>query len=150
MEKLMAGSIDGPQIRQLVNDPHFIASMNEIESCAWSSFVLVVKNFLGNKKADNYTQLVEDRLFHFNRLGCNMSVKVHYLHCHLDRFLKNLGDLSEEQGEKFHQNIKTIEARYHGRWDAHMMADYCWNRTWDCPGRSHSWMSYKRSFLCVK
>jgi hypothetical protein len=49
--------------------------MNEIESCAWSSFVLVVKNFLSNKKADNYRQLVEDMLFHFNRLGCNMSVK---------------------------------------------------------------------------
>jgi len=74
MEKLKAGIFDGPQIRQLINDPHFIASMNEIESCAWSSFVLVVKNFLGDKKADNYTQLVEDMLFHFNRLGCNMSV----------------------------------------------------------------------------
>jgi len=80
--------------------------MNEIESCAWSSFVLVVKNFLGDKKADNYTQLVEDMLFHFNRTGCNMNVKVHYLHSHLDRFLENLGVLSEEQGDRFHQDIK--------------------------------------------
>jgi hypothetical protein len=47
MEKVKA------QIRQLINDPHLIASMNEIKSCAWSSFVHVVKNFLGNKKADN-------------------------------------------------------------------------------------------------
>jgi hypothetical protein len=53
MEKLKAGIFNGPQIRQLINDPHFIASMNEIQLCAWSSFVLVVKNFLGNKKADN-------------------------------------------------------------------------------------------------
>jgi hypothetical protein len=53
MEKLKAGIFDGPQIRQLINDPHFITSMNEIESCAWSSFVLVVKNFLGNKKANS-------------------------------------------------------------------------------------------------
>jgi hypothetical protein len=58
-----------------------------------------VKNFLGNKKSDNYTQLVEDMLFHFNRLGCNMSVKVNYLHRHLDHFPENFGDLSEEQGE---------------------------------------------------
>jgi hypothetical protein len=97
--------------------------MNEIESCAWSSFVLVVINFLGNKKRDNYTQLVEDMLCHFIRLGHNMSVKVHYLHSNLDRFPENLGDLSEEQGERFHQDIKTMEARYKGRWDAHMMAD---------------------------
>jgi hypothetical protein len=55
MEKLKAGIFDGPQIRKLINDPHFITSMNEIESCAWSLFVLVVKSFLGNKKADNYT-----------------------------------------------------------------------------------------------
>jgi hypothetical protein len=83
-----------------------------------------VKNFLGNKKADNYTQLVEDMLFHFNRLGCNMSAKVHYLHSQLDRFPENLGDLNEEQGERFHQDIKTMEARYQGRWEAHVMADY--------------------------
>jgi hypothetical protein len=51
-------------------------------------------------------------LFHFNRLGCNVSVKVHYLHSHLDRFPENLGDLSEQQGERFHQHIKTMEARY--------------------------------------
>ena len=111
MGKPKAGIFDGPQIRQLINDPHFITSMNEIESCALSSLVLVVKNFLGNKKADNYTQLVEDMLFHFNRLGCNMSVKVHYLHSHLDLFPENVGELSEEQGERFHQDIKTIEAR---------------------------------------
>jgi hypothetical protein len=60
-----------------------------------------VKNFLGNKKADNYTQLVEDMLIHFNRLGCNMSVKLH----HLDRFPENLGDFSEEQVERFHQDV---------------------------------------------
>jgi hypothetical protein len=76
MEKLKAGIFDGIQIRQLMNDPLFIPSMNEIESCAWSSFVLVTKNFLGNKKADNYAQLVEDMLLHFNKLGCNMSIKV--------------------------------------------------------------------------
>jgi hypothetical protein len=144
MEKLKAGIFDGPQIRQLINDPHFITSINEIES-----LVLVVKNFLGNKKAD-YTQLVEDMLFHFNRLGCNMSVKVHYVHSHLDRFPENLGDLSKGQDKRFHQDIKTMETRYQGRWDVHMMADYCWNLMRDCRGRSHSWKSYKRSFLCVE
>jgi hypothetical protein len=150
MEKLKAGIFDGSQLRQLISDPHFVASLNEIESCAWPSFVLVVKNFLGNKKADNYTQLVEDILFYFNRLGCKMSVKVHYLHSHLDCFPENLGALSEEQGERFHQDIKTMETRCQGRWDARMMADYCWNLMRDCCGRSHSRKSYKRSFLCVE
>lgn len=35
-----------------------------------------------------------------------MSMKVHYLHSHSDRFPENLGDMSEEQGERFHQDTK--------------------------------------------
>ncbi|KAI6651281.1 hypothetical protein LOD99_5429 [Oopsacas minuta] len=41
---------------------------------------------------------------------------------------ENLGAVSEEQGERFHQDIKTMETRYQERWDVHMMADYCWSR----------------------
>ncbi|KAK4875125.1 hypothetical protein RN001_011547 [Aquatica leii] len=33
----------------------------------------------------------------------------------------------EEQGERFHQDIKTMEDRYQGRWCTHMIADYCWS-----------------------
>jgi len=35
-----------------------------------------------------------------------MSVKVHFLHSHLDYFPENLGAMSEEQGERFHQDLK--------------------------------------------
>ena len=55
-----------------------------------------------------------------------MSIKLHYINSHLDQFPENLGDVSEEQGERFHQDLKTIEDRYQGRWDIHLMADYCW------------------------
>ncbi|GFS60199.1 uncharacterized protein TNCV_2827061 [Trichonephila clavipes] len=55
-----------------------------------------------------------------------MSVKVHFLHSHLDYFPENLGAVSEEQGECFHQDIKEMERRYQRRWDVNMMADYCW------------------------
>jgi hypothetical protein len=44
---------------------------------------------------------------------------------HLDYFPENLGAVSEEQGEIFHQDIKEMEQRYQGRWDVNMMADYC-------------------------
>ena len=42
-----------------------------------------------------------------------MSIKVHFLQSHLDRFPENLGDFSEEQGKRFHQDIKVMEERYH-------------------------------------
>ena len=75
-EKLKAGIFDCPHIRKLVNDPDFSISMSEIEKNSWDLFVWVIQNFLGNKKADDYVEHVEEMLSHFQRLGCNMSNKL--------------------------------------------------------------------------
>ena len=147
-EKIKAGIFDGPQIRQLIRDPDFTNSMNHIERKVWTSFVAVVENFLGKHKADNYVEQVDKMLNSFKTLGCNMSIKVHYLHSHLDRFPQNLGDFSEEQGKRFHQDIKVMEERYQGRWDINMMADYCWCLKRDC-SNIHARKSRKRSFKSV-
>jgi hypothetical protein len=40
-------------------------------------------------------------------------------------FSENLGAVSEEQGERFHGDIKEMERRYQGRWNVNMMGDYC-------------------------
>ena len=69
--------------------------MTELEFSAWNSFGLVVKNFLGNFKAENYKELVENKLSNFRDIGANMSIKIHYLFSHLDCFPTNLGDYSE-------------------------------------------------------
>ena len=112
-------------------------SMNEVELAAWLSFGEVVKNFFGN-----YKEIVNNMLGNFRILGINMSIKDHFLHSHLDWFAENLGDVSDEQGERFHQNIKTMEERYHGRWDIKMMIDYCWNLKRDKPDSEHSGKSW--------
>ncbi|KAL4720265.1 hypothetical protein ACJJTC_003401 [Scirpophaga incertulas] len=111
IEKLKAGKFDGPQIRTLIKDADFISSMNDLERAAWTSFVEVTKHFLGNYKANNYLQIVNNMLENFKNLKCNMSIKVHYFHSHLDQFPENLGSYSEEQGERFHQDLKTMEER---------------------------------------
>ena len=100
-------------------------SMNEFEKQTWNCFVSLIQTFLGNRKSENYLQLVNDILSHLKHVGCNMSIKLYYLNSHLDRFHETLGDYSEEQGERFHQDIRTMEERYQGRWDIHMMPDYC-------------------------
>ena len=146
IEKLKAGAFDGPQIRQLIRDRNFEESMNRTELKTWSSFVLVVKNFLGNIKALNYADLVSNMLIAFKNLGCNMSIKMHYLFSHMDRFPENLGLMSNEQGERFHHEIKEMESRYQGRWDAVMMADYCWILRRDLSTIQYSWTSTKRKF----
>ena len=76
-------------------------------------------------------------LRNFQALGAIMSIKLHYLFSHLDYFPDNLGDVSEEQGEQFHQDIKIMEERYQGSWDAYMMSDYCWTLIRDCVGQSY-------------
>ena len=43
-----------------------------------------------------------------------------------------MGGMSEEHGERFHQDIKIMEARYQERWGITMMADYCWCFKRDC------------------
>jgi len=52
---------------------------------------------------------------------------MHFLDSHLDFFPSNLGEVSEEQGERIHQGISVIEGRYLGRFDTNMMGDFCWH-----------------------
>ena len=42
----------------------------------------------------------------YKELGCNMSMKMHFLFSHLDYFPENLGFLSEEHGERFHKDVR--------------------------------------------
>ena len=147
IEKLKAGIFDGPQIHQLIRDPEFENSINDVELEAWKAFVLVVKNFLDNNKARNYAELVTNMLTAFRNLECNMSIKMHHIFSHMDRFPENLGSVSDEQGERFHQDIKMMETRYQGRWDTVMMADYCWTLKRDIPAAEHLRGSKKWKFM---
>jgi hypothetical protein len=51
--------------------------------------------FLGNGKVENYHEIVSDLLTAYKAMGCNMSLKVHFLGSHLDFFPENLGAVSD-------------------------------------------------------
>ena len=125
--KVSAGVFVGPQVRQMFESESLESKMKEKEKRAWTAFKHVVSNFLGNNRADNYKELIEELLNSYQDLGCRMSTKLHYLHSHLEFFRPNLGDVSEEHGERFHQDITVMEKRYQGRWDEAMMGDYIWS-----------------------
>ena len=104
---------DGPKIRQLLKDKEFIETMNSEEKNGWVAFSQVVNNFLGNTKSPEYKKKkVKTLLDNFQKLGCNMSVKVYFFHSHLEYFPENLGVLKKEQDERFHHDIKIMEKRY--------------------------------------
>lgn len=56
-----------------------------------------------------------------------MNVKFHFLNLHLDHFPEYVGHFSDEQGEIFHQETRTLERRYKDSWDVDMISDYCWS-----------------------
>jgi len=69
------------------------------------SFKRIYKDFLGNQKAANYQDVVQDRLSSYSAMGCNISPKIHFLESLLDFFPENLGEVSDERGDIFHQTV---------------------------------------------
>ena len=62
-----------------------------------------------------------------------MSLKIDILESILDFFPENLGEVSDEHGERLHQDILAVEKRYQGKWMSSMLADYCWTPKRDVP-----------------
>jgi hypothetical protein len=57
--------------------------------------------------------LPEEMLKAYRMMGCNMSLKIYFLHPHLDFLPANLEDVTDEHCEKVHQNISIIEKHCH-------------------------------------
>jgi len=81
---LKEGIFIGPQIRELIKDEYFDKLLQGDEKAVLDSFKFVVKGLLGNRRAQNYEELVNNLLQSYQKLGCNMSLKIHFLHLHLD------------------------------------------------------------------
>lgn len=108
-------------------DTNFKRRLTDVEKIAFEGAINVINPFLGNNKADNYKEIVAEMLSAYENMGVNMSLKLHFLHNHLDFFPPNLGDFSDEHGERFHQDISLIQARFKGKDTQHMLGSYCWS-----------------------
>jgi hypothetical protein len=144
--KIKEGIFVGPDIRKLMRNENFDATLNPVELRAWMAFKAVVRGFLGNNREPNYADLVEELLSAYKALGCNMSIKIHFLHSHLDFFPENLGAFSDEQGERFHQDIAEMERRFLGRWKPSMLGEYCWTLRRDAPDTEYARKCYIKHF----
>ena len=125
--KVKGGIFVGPQVKRLMQSDSFLEKSSVVERRAWKSFVSVVKGFLGNHKVPNFKDIVEELVNAHEKMGCRMSLKLHILHSHIDELKTNLGDYSEEQGERSHQDVKSFEKRYKSQYNENMMGDYIWN-----------------------
>lgn len=135
--KIKEGVFVGPDIKKLIQDPSFISALNNTEKQAWNAFVDVTNNFLGNKKSEDFREKIKVLLDCYYKMGCNMSLKLHFLHSHLDFFPENMGSVSDEHGERFHQDVVAFEKRFQGRWEPAMLADYCWSLIRETPATEY-------------
>ena len=85
--KMEEGVFIGQDIRKLMQNDQFEYALTKTENHAWLSF----------------------------KLRCHKSIKLHFLHSHLDVFPDNMGAMSDGHGESFHRQISTMESRYQER-----------------------------------
>jgi hypothetical protein len=112
---LKYGIFIGPQILKIINDYPFKHPLKETKKSAWLAFEGFCLNFLGNVKAENYMERAEILLNAYQTMGCNNSLKIHFLRSHMEFSPPNLGAVSDESRERFRQNISTLGKSYAGK-----------------------------------
>ena len=141
--KLKEGIFVGPQIWQGLKDTDFEELLNLKELRAFKS---VCSGFLGNTHVSDYQACIEKLLKSYEDMGCRMSLKIHFLHSHLNFFPPNLGAVSDEHGERFHKDIMKMESNYQGKWNPGMMGNFCWMLLRDIPEAKYTRSSKKTHF----
>uniref|UniRef100_A0A336KP55 CSON011970 protein n=1 Tax=Culicoides sonorensis TaxID=179676 RepID=A0A336KP55_CULSO len=129
--KIVAGIVDGPQLKKLLQNSEFLHSLSKNEKDAWLGFNQLCSNVFGNFKSPKFLTLVKDMVLKFKKCDVKVSPKLHLLINHIDRFPANLGDFSDEQGERAHQDFKNVEMRFTKKGktsNISAMADFLWLR----------------------
>ena len=84
-----------------MTDERFGENLNPIEKEARNQFRLVVKFFFGGNRSSSCDSIVQEFLSGYKTLGAKISLKIHFLHSHLDFFPANMGEVSDEHSELF-------------------------------------------------
>jgi hypothetical protein len=139
--KIREGLFVGPKIRKLIQDVKFEDQLNEMEKAAWNSLNNVTAIFeRGNRKAENYRDMVANLVQSYKATGYSMSVKVHFLDCQTSSL--KTSTVNDEHGERFHQDISTIERRYQCKRSPSLLADYSWTLRRDVPKAKSSTVTF--------
>ena len=132
----------------MLKDTDFEELLNLKELRAWEAFKSDCSDFLGNTRVLDYQACIEKLLKSYEDMGCRMSLTIHFVHSHLNFFPPNLGAVSDDHEERFHQDITKMENNYQGKWNPGMMGDFCWMLLRDIPEARYT-RSSKKSLLTV-
>jgi len=54
---------------------------------------------------ENYREIVQELISLYHAMVCSLSLKLPFLHSHLDFFPENMGAVSDEHCKRFHRDI---------------------------------------------
>ena len=86
-------------VRELVQEVKFDDQLSEVEKAAWKSFKIVTLNSMVNHKAVKRSGVVANLVQSYKAMGCNVSLKVHFLYSNLDFFPENIRAVSNKHGQ---------------------------------------------------
>ena len=113
---------------------------------------LFVKNFLVTIALPTSKTLSRIYCIHMNCLNAKFLWRFdHFLMSLLNFYPENLGSMSDEHGQRFHQQIAEIfiEPRYKGKSTTAstcMLADFCWMLQQDAPEVLYKWKNHAKHF----
>ena len=91
---------------------HLVSS--DDDKAAWNAFWHVAT---GSRRCKSHLQKAcGGFVTSYKKLSCNISLKMHFLHSHLDSFLVNCGAICDKHSECFHCDISVKENRYKSKW----------------------------------
>lgn len=135
--KHKGGVYNGPQIRTLFSKSRQLKQiLTADEYHAFNCLKIVCESFLGNYRHPNYKQFIENLMESYKNLDISVTIKMHSLISHLDKF-KDCGKFSDEQGERFHQDIMGIEKDYKGKDMVKGLGRYCWSLIRESDPQAH-------------
>ena len=84
---------------RLLKDNVFVTKMTSSKKRACSVSETLLNNFWGTL---HWKKVVLTMIDSFQKLRCSTSLKLHFVDSHVEYFLENFGDYSEEQFKRFH------------------------------------------------
>lgn len=111
----------------LTRDEPFENALSDIELMAWHCVKAVIQNVLGIHRSEIWRILIENMIDAFHLLNVKMSLKIHFLHSHVEKLAEQSPAESDEHGERFHQVTARLEHWYSGKKLHALLGDICWN-----------------------
>ena len=77
--KVKGGIFVGPQIRRMLAFEELEEQMSDLKRNAWQALRMIAEGFLGNHRRDDYAMVVSNLIESYEKLGCHMPLKLHFL-----------------------------------------------------------------------